>query len=74
MNDEDIHALESIDKLDFYNSYIFEKILKSIFFGKFWILVVALEHLLTMLRRITIKKLLDTIQIQKLSRNLGKKY
>ena len=34
MNDEDIHALESIDKLDFYNSYIFEKILKSIFFGK----------------------------------------
>lgn len=34
MNHDDIHALESIDKLNFYNSYIFEKILKSVFFGK----------------------------------------
>jgi len=34
MNNDDIHALESLDKLDFYNSYIFEKILKSVIFGK----------------------------------------
>lgn len=34
MNNDDIHALESIDKLNFYNSYIFEKILKSVIFGK----------------------------------------
>lgn len=29
MNNNDIHALESIDKLQFYNSYVFEKILSK---------------------------------------------
>ena len=29
MNNDDIHALESIDKLQFYNSYVFEKILSK---------------------------------------------
>lgn len=29
MNNEDVHALESIDKLEFYNSYVFEKILSK---------------------------------------------
>jgi len=29
MNNEDIYALESIDKLKLYNIYVFEKIIKK---------------------------------------------
>src|SRR6056300_1704492 len=34
MKNEDIYALESIDKLNVYNSFIFEKVIKKIKFNK----------------------------------------